>query len=81
MELVPLSVLRKLKLGTTIELHSYERRVAFAGFAGLSEAGDIEGGRRLLRCLVQLEQIHRLRATRPLCRTAKEERPVRDRLG
>lgn len=50
-------------------------------FVGLLEAGGIEGGWGLLRCFVQLEQVHWLRATRPVCRTTEEERPVRNRLG
>lgn len=50
-------------------------------FAGLPEAGGIEGGWGLLRCFVQLEQVYWLRATRPVCRTTEEERPVRNRLG
>lgn len=50
-------------------------------FAGLPEAGGTEGGRGLLRCFVQFEQVHWLRATRPVCRATEEERPIRNRLG
>lgn len=50
-------------------------------FAGLPEAGGSEGGRRFLRCSVQLEQIYRLRATGSFCGTSEEERSIRDRLG